>query len=327
MPTVLEVRDLRVEYQDAHARVTLALDGVSFALRPGEILGVLGESGCGKSTLASSLLGLLAQGGHVVGGSVRFEDREIFDESEPDLRKIRGARIAMIFQEASVALHPTMRVGEQVANVIAAHGALDRRAQLEAARKVLEEVFSSDTGRIFSSYPHQLSGGQRQRVLIAQAIACNPAVLIADEPTASLDTTTQAEILSLFKKLRQRHGMAIILITHNPAILAQLADSILVLYAGRVVEEGCASDLLRSPRHPYVEALFRAMAGSPETALSLHGKKLPAIEGRAPDLSARILGCAFEPRCAERMEQCAQREPRIIVVDENRTVACFKYGG
>src|SRR5580700_2684105 len=254
MPTVLEVRDLRVGYQNSRANITPALEGVSFILRGGEILGVLGESGCGKSTLASSLLRLVSPGGHLTGGSVHFEGREIFNESEPELRRIRGARIALIFQEASLALHPTMRVGEQVANVIAAHSGLDRRARLDAARKVLEEVFSSDTERIFSSYPHQLSGGQRQRVLIAQAIACDPAILIADEPTASLDTTTQAEILSLFAKLRQRHGMAIILITHNPAILAQLADRILVLYAGRVVEEGSASDLLRSPQHPYVQA-------------------------------------------------------------------------
>jgi oligopeptide/dipeptide ABC transporter ATP-binding protein len=327
MQTVLEVCDLRVDYQDARAKITPALEGVSFVLRAGEILGVLGESGSGKSTLASSLLRLLARGGNVAGGSVRFEGREILNQSEPELRKIRGARISLIFQEASLALHPTMRVGDQVANVIAAHSTLDRRARLEKARKVLEEIFNADTERIFSSYPHQLSGGQRQRILIAQAVACNPTILIADEPTASLDTTTQAEILSLFAKLRQRHGMAIILITHNPAVLAQVADRILVLYAGRVVEEGSAPDLLKSPQHPYVQALFRAMAESPEAALLVHGKKLPAIEGRAPDLSARIVGCAFEPRCGERMEQCIQREPMIVTTGDGRTVACFKYGG
>ncbi len=327
MPTVLEVSDLRVGYQDSRAKIVPALAGVSFSLRAGEILGVLGESGCGKSTLASSLLRFLAHGGQVSGGSVQFEGREIFNQSESEMEKIRGARIALIFQEASLALHPTMRVGEQVANIIAAHSTLDRRARRDKARKVLEEVFTSDTERIFSSYPHQLSGGQRQRVLIAQAIANNPAILIADEPTASLDTTTQAEILSLFAKLRRRHRTAIILITHNPAVLAQLADRILVLYAGRVVEEGSASDLLKNPQHPYVQALFRAMADSPEQALALHGEKLPAIEGRAPDLSARIAGCPFEPRCEERMEQCIQREPMIVTTEESRSVACFKYGG
>jgi oligopeptide/dipeptide ABC transporter ATP-binding protein len=327
MPNMLEVRDLRVGYQNARAKITPALEGVSFILRSGEILGVLGESGCGKSTLASSLLSLLSNGGRLTGGSVQFEGREILNESEPELRRIRGSRIALIFQEASLALHPVMRVGQQVANVIAAHGDLNRRATLDIARKVLEEVFSSETERIFSSYPHQLSGGQRQRVLIAQAIANNPAILIADEPTASLDTTTQAEILTLFEKLRQRHGMAIILITHNPAVLAQVADRILVLYAGRVVEEGAASDVLSNPHHPYVHALFHAMADSPEAGLSLHGKKLPAIEGKAPDMSAQIVGCAFEPRCNERMQQCIQREPMIVTTEENRTVACFKYGG
>jgi peptide/nickel transport system ATP-binding protein len=327
MPTVLEVRDLRVGYQNARAKITPALEGVSFTLRSGEILGVLGESGCGKSTLASSLLRLLAPGGHITGGGVKFEGREILHESEASLRRIRGARIALIFQEASLALHPTMRIGEQVANIIAAHATLNRRERLDATRKALEEVFSSDTDRIFSSYPHQLSGGQRQRVLIAQAVACNPAILIADEPTASLDTTTQSEILSLFANLRERHGMTIILITHNAAVLAQLADRILVLYAGRIVEEGSAADVLRNPHHPYVQALLRAMADSPEAALSLHGEKLPAIEGKAPDLSARIVGCAFEPRCVERMEQCVQREPMIITTEENHSVACFKYGG
>jgi len=252
MQTVLEVRDLRVDYRDARANIKPALEGVSFILRVGKVLGVLGESGCGKSTLASTVLRLLASGGHIRSGSFLYEGHEVLGQSELELQRIRGSRIALVFQEASVALHPTTRVGEQVARVTGAHTALDRRARFSKARDVLSEAFSSDTGRIFSSYPHQLSGGQRQRVLIAQAIACGPAILIADDPTASLDTTTQAEILALFAELKRRHNMAIKFITHNPAMLALLADRILVLYAGRVVEEGPAEVLLRSPRHPYL---------------------------------------------------------------------------
>jgi oligopeptide/dipeptide ABC transporter ATP-binding protein len=327
MQTVLEVCDLRVDHRGARANITPALEGVSFVLRAGEILGVLGESGCGKSTLASSLLRLLAPGGYVAGGRLRFEGREIFNQSENELRKIRGARIAIVFQEASLALHPTIRVGEQIERVIAAHIPLSRRARLGKAREVLGEVFTEDINRIFSSYPHQLSGGQRQRVLIAQAIACNPAVLIADEPTASLDTTTQSEIVSLFAELKQRHNMAIVFITHNPAILADFADRILVLYAGRVMEEGPAEILLRTPHHPYLRNLLRSMNDSPEAALLRHKTKLPVIAGSAPDLSLKISGCLFAPRCDDHMEECAQREPIPVALQENHTVACFKYGG
>jgi peptide/nickel transport system ATP-binding protein len=327
MQTLLEARDLRVEYRDAAAHIKPVLEGISFALQAGEVLGVLGESGCGKTTLAYSLLRLQTSNLYVSGGGVQFGGQEILNRSELELRKIRGARISLIFQEASLALHPTIRVGEQVARVIAAHTALNRAETLRNVRDVLGEVFNSDTERIFYSYPHQLSGGQRQRVLIAQAISCNPSVLIADEPTASLDTTTQSEILSLFAKLRRRHEMAIIFITHNPALLAQLADRILILYAGRVVEEGPTEILLRAPRHPYLRNLLRSMTDSPEAALLRHKIKLPVIEGAAPDLSAKSSGCVFAPRCEDRMEECDRREPTTIGTEENSTVACFKYGG
>jgi oligopeptide/dipeptide ABC transporter ATP-binding protein len=326
MQTLLEARDLRMEYRDG-ANIKPVLEGINFSLRAGEVLGILGESGCGKTTLAYSLLQLQTSNLHFSGGSIQFEGQEILNRSERELQKIRGARISLIFQEASLALHPTIRVGEQVARVITAHTALNRTETLNKARNVLREVFSSDIERIFHSYSHQLSGGQRQRVLIAQAIACNPAVLIADEPTASLDTTTQSEIISLFAELRRSHEMAIIFITHNPALLAQLADRILILYAGRVMEEGPAEILLRTPRHPYLRDLLRSMTDSPEAALLLHKMKLPAIEGASPDLSARFSGCVFASRCEDRMEECGQREPMTVATEENSTVACFKYGG
>jgi oligopeptide/dipeptide ABC transporter ATP-binding protein len=327
MQTLLEVRDLRVDYRDAHGKIKPALRGVTFTLQAGEVVGILGESGCGKSTLAYSLLRLLDSDGHLTRGSIRFEEQEILSQSERTLKGIRGSRIALIFQEAALALHPTMRVGEQVARVIGAHEKSSRFARFAKARKVLGEVFDVDTDRIFFSYPHQLSGGQRQRVLIAQAIACDPAILIADEPTASLDTSTQAEILSLFADLQKRRGMAVILITHNPAILVNFADRVLVLYAGRVVEEGPTEILLHSPNHPYLRGLMRSMTPSPEAALLLHKVKMPAIEGTAPDLSLKTRGCSFEPRCEDRMESCLLHEPAITAVEQNRTVACFKFGG
>lgn len=327
MRTLLEVRDLRVAYHSASAKIKPAIEGVSLTIRAGEVLGVLGESGCGKSTLACAVIRLLGDGGQISSGSVLYDGRELLTQSERKLEGIRGAEIAIVFQEASLALHPTMRVGEQVARVIGAHTRLNRRAKFSRAREVLGEVFTSDIDRIFSSYPHQLSGGQRQRILIALAIACNPAILIADEPTTSLDTTTQAEILSLLAELKRSHNMAVIFITHNPAILARLADRILVLYAGRVVEEGPAQNLLCSPRHPYLRDLLRSMTGSPEAALLRHGMKLPAIAGAAPDLSMKSSQCLFAPRCEDRMDECNQREPGLVRIDDGRTVACFKYGG
>jgi oligopeptide/dipeptide ABC transporter ATP-binding protein len=327
MQTLLEVRDLCVEYLEGHANIKPVLEGVSFDLRAAEVLGVLGESGCGKSTLAYSVLRLLTFRGRISHGSVLFRGQDLLKLSELEMEKVRGARISLISQEASLALHPTMRVGEQIANVIKAHEASNRRDRLKKSREVLGEVFSSDADRIFFSYPHQLSSGQRQRVLIAQAIACDPAIVIADEPTASLDTTTQAEILSLFAGLRKRRGMSLILITHNPAILVNFADRVLVLYAGRVVEEGPAEILLRSPNHPYLRGLMRSVATSPEAALLLHKVKMPAIEGTAPDLSLKTSGCSFEPRCEDRMESCLLHEPAIAVVEQHRTVACLKFGG
>jgi|SRR5579863_1110306 len=327
MPALLEVRDLCVDYGDRSGHIRPALDSISFDIQHGEILGILGESGCGKSTLALALLGLLPSGGIVRRGNIKFDGRELRDQTEREMESVRGARISLIFQEPSIALHPMIRVGEQVARVLNAHETLDRRKRHEKAVSVLGEVFSSESERIYSSYPHQLSGGQRQRVLIAQAIACRPALLIADEPTASLDSSTQSEILTLFAALRQKLGIALILISHNPAIISQLADRILVLYAGRVVEEGPAVAALRSPLHPYPRALLRAIPGSSEVALLTHKTKLPAIEGAPPDLSALNHGCRFEPRCIDRMPECTDREPLPVEPEENHKVACFKYGG
>jgi len=279
MPSVLEIQDLHVSYRSRAGVLCRALAGVSFGLMPGEIMGVLGESGSGKSTLAVSLLRLLPGNGNIIRGAVHFEGKDLLQAKPDELQQIRGHRISLIFQEPSLALHPTMRVGQQVRQVLAAHNSPGKRALDERTRQVFAEVFPEEANRISRSYPHQLSGGQRQRVLIAQAIACGPSVVIADEPTASLDPVTQMEILGVFRKLREGLGLAMIFITHNPALLSGFADRVLILYGGQVVESGPAETVLASPQHPYTKALFASIPRIFEESGNGHRQKLPVIFG------------------------------------------------
>lgn len=324
MASILEIQNLHVAYRLRNGASVPALEGVSFSLEPGEILGVLGESGSGKSTLATSLLKLFPSNAIVASGAVLFEGRDLFQAQSEDLRSIRGGRISLIFQEPSVALHPTMRVSQQVRRVLAAHRMgnseeLDRRTS-----EVFERLFGEGSERIARSYPHQLSGGQRQRILIAQAIACRPTIVVADEPTASLDPTTQMEILDVFRALRISMGLTMIFITHSPPLLSAFADRILVLYAGRVVELGPAKEVLISPRHPYTQALFRSIPVLDEPHDG--GKRnLPTI-GRGSDIpSLPRSGCRFEPRCAERMEICKSKDPGFVNLNPSHVVSCFRY--
>jgi len=255
-----------------------ALRQLDLEISAGEVVGILGESGCGKSTLALSILGLLPAGART-DGSILFRDEEVLGLMEPRLRRIRGARISLIHQEPRLALSPVMRVGEQIAEVIRAHRRLARRARKQEAETMLKEVQLTDTKRIYSAYPHQLSGGELHRVAIAQALACHPDLLIADEPTRSLDTTIQAEILELLRTLRQRFGTALIFITHNPALLLGFADSVFVMYAGRVVEAGSLSTIFGQPLHPYTRCLLDLMPRSPcgVTLLAITCVIFPAV--------------------------------------------------
>ncbi|MGB7285236.1 MAG: ABC transporter ATP-binding protein [Candidatus Acidiferrum sp.] len=327
MKTILEVQNLHVAYSARTGEVCPALEGVHFDIAPGEILGVLGESGSGKSTLAGALLRLLPSNGKIQQGMVRFEGKNLLEASPEDLRNIRGGRIGLIFQEPASSLHPTIRIGQQVGDVLAAHESLDRSSLKERTSQLLASVFPKDAERISRSYPHQLSGGQRQRALIAQAIACGPSLVIADEPTASLDPTTQEEILQLFRALRHKLGLAMILITHNPALLANLADRILVLYAGRVAEIGPTVDVLFSPRHPYAKALFRSLPAPFREHSRARKERLHVIAGEPPDLALHPQGCLFEPRCTDRMEICKCNEPAATALSELHTVACYKFAG
>lgn len=325
MTSLLAVEDLHVSYDPHDGNTSQALNGVSFQLLPGEVLGILGESGSGKTTLALSLLRLLPERAQIRKGSVLFERQDLSRATSCELQKIRGKRISLIFQEPSLALHPTMRVGEQVRQVLAAHESLGKRALQEKMRQVFAAVFAEDADRIALSYPHQLSGGQRQRVLIAQAIACGPALLIADEPTASLDPTTQMEILGVFCSLREKLGLAVIFITHNPALLAGFADRVLVLYGGRVVEVGAAESVLASPKHPYTQALFRSVPRDFERSENGRKARLPAIAGDSLPSSLPLRGCPFEPRCPEKMDVCAIREPELVKIGAADLVSCFKF--
>jgi oligopeptide/dipeptide ABC transporter ATP-binding protein len=327
MTPLLRVQDLHVAYTSQTGRNYPALAGISFDVAPEETLGVLGESGSGKSTMAAALLRVLPRNAEIRAGTILFEGQDLLCAEPQALERVRGARLALILQEPSLALHPTIRIGEQVGDVIAAHESSSRSALRLKTLQLLGEVFPEDPARIADSYLHQLSGGQQQRVLIAQAIACRPSLIVADEPTASLDPTTQRDILALFRSLKKKFKLSLILITHNPALLSDLAERVLVLYAGRVAEIGPAEQVLAHPRHPYSKALLQSLPARLGAPAAQRRSTLRVIPGDSPNLEASMTGCRFEPRCVDRMEQCIKREPAMTTVGETHVVSCFKYGG
>ena len=322
---ILTVRDLRVAYGRRRGGALHALNGLSFEVGAGEILGVLGESGSGKSTLAASLLRLLPRNGRITSGEILLDGADIVRMDAVQLRRMRGSGVSIVFQEPSLALHPTIRIGEQIGEVLRAHGTLGKRERVARAREILAQVFSGDIERIFSSYPHELSGGQQQRALIAQAIACEPLLVVADEPTASLDPVTQREILTLFQSLRDQLGIAFIFITHNPALLAGFADRVLVLYAGKVAEVGPTRAVLSSPQHPYTQALLKCLPRVDAEQAVRPKVLLPVIGGVAPSLAVLSQGCVFEPRCTDRMEMCQIQEPAAAMLGNRHEVSCLKF--
>src|SRR3989449_6940794 len=284
---LLEVRDLRTSFflEGGEAR---AVDGVSFALDAGRVLGLVGESGCGKSVTALSLMRLVPPPGRIVGGQVRFDGRDLLLLPERDMRAVRGAGLAMIFQEPMTSLNPVFTVGSQIAEAVRLHRAVSRREAWERAVTLLAEVGIADPARRARDYPHQLSGGMRQRIMIAMAISCEPRVLIADEPTTALDVTIQAEILDLLRALRERRGMAVLLITHDLGVVAEQADEVAIMYAGRIVERAATLDIFERPLHPYTQALLHSMP-----SLGDRHERLEAIPGQIPDLLYLPSGCAF----------------------------------
>ena len=306
---VLAVEDLAVEFRTDDG-VVRAVDGVSFTLQRGEVLGIVGESGCGKSVTNLAVLGLLPKpAGRIARGSVRFDGRELVGLPERELRAMRGNRIAMIFQDPMTSLNPYLTVEEQLAEVGVLHLGLTRPQAVERAVDLLTRVGISDAGRRIRSYPHEFSGGMRQRVMIAMALLCDPAVLIADEPTTALDVTIQAQILDLLADLRRERGMAVVLVTHDLGVVAGVADRILVMYAGRVVEEAPTRELFARPTHPYTLGLLRSV---PRVAGAAHSR-LAHIEGIPPRLDKPFDACPFAPRCAFVRDASRAGVPPLVV--------------
>ncbi len=323
-----QVLELTVTYFPQDSDSIRALDGVSIGIRRGEVVGILGESGSGKSTLASAWLRLLAPHARCESGAILVGGRELLKLSETELRAIRGREIALIPQDPVLSLNPVMTAGTQIDEVLRAHLPLNSRERRPRVMELLREVGfdrRQEAEEIYSAYPHQLSGGQRQRIAIAQAVACRPALLIADEPTSKLDASLQAEIVALLSQIRRQHGTAILVISHDPTLFAGFADRIAVMYAGRIVEVGASTEIFGRPLHPYTQALLRIATSSDVTGSNLR-VRLPAIEGESPDPSFIPVGCRFEPRCAERMEVCSHRYPREFMPEPSRPVNCFKYG-
>jgi peptide/nickel transport system ATP-binding protein len=327
MESLLEVRNLCVRYRTHAAADLRALIGVDLLVAPREIVGVLGESGSGKSTLAASVLAMFPANAVVDDGAVLLMGTNLLKLDRSELASVRGRRVSLIYQEPGMALHPTMRVGAQIEEVLRAHSADTKAESHRKVRKLLETIFPAEADRVYSSYPHQLSGGQRQRIAIAQAIACEPSLLIADEPTASLDPVTQREILDLLKKLQKERDLAIVFITHSAELLDGFADRIVVMYAGRIIEEASARSVLKSPQHPYTQALLRCRPVLLQVQNSSNSLRIPVIPGEAPDLSGKVPGCAFEPRCPDRMQLCRERAPQFSKSENEGRVRCFKFGG
>ena len=320
---LLEIRDLAICYRGANAKSVYAVNGVNLTVNPAEVVGIIGESGSGKSTLAAAILRLLPLGAEIRSGSVLFERRNVLSMREGELRSLRGARMALVPQDPAVNLNPVMKIGTQISEVLRAHGQLKRKDRKKPVLELLREVGFDDADEIYSAYQHELSGGQRQRVVIARAMACGPALVIADEPTSKLDSALQGEILQLMRRLVERNRTALILITHDPVILAGFAHRIAVMYAGRIVEEGTAEEVLTRPMHPYTQALLRLFPADVHN--QKRATKLPVISGETPDLTHIGPGCRFEPRCSERMPMCANEDPRESMSTPLHRVSCFKY--
>ena len=320
-PAILEVRDLGVEFQ-TRGGVARVLDDVGFNLRRGETLGLVGESGCGKSMTALAMMRLIPHPpGRITSGSVTLDGYDLMRITEPEMRHYRGNRISMIFQEPMTSLNPAFTVGNQVGEALRLHQGLDRKEALARATQMLEAVGIPAAQRRVHDYPHQFSGGMRQRVMIAMALACSPDVLIADEPTTALDVTVQAQIFDLIADLRERTGTTVLLITHDMGAIAEMADRVAVMYAGRIVEEGTVAEVLQSPLHPYTQGLIACAPGRRTTGF---GEPLVEIPGTVPTLLNRQGSCTFADRCSQVQARCFHEQPpETQLGSDRRRVVCW----
>lgn len=324
MKKVLEVRNLKTHFFTDKG-VVKAVDGVNFDLYEGKTLGIVGESGCGKSITSMSILKLIDKNGKIVDGSIMYGDKDIVQLPVDEMRKIRGNEISMIFQEPMTSLNPVFRIGDQIIEAIKLHQDLTKQEAHDKAVSMLKLVGIPRAERVVYDYPHQLSGGMRQRAMIAMALACDPKVLIADEPTTALDVTIQAQILSLMNDLKEKMNTAIMLITHDLGVVAQMADDVIVMYSGKVVESAEVKELYGNPKHPYTQGLLESIPD-----LKSEKKRLNSIEGVVPNPMELPKGCYFAPRCKYAMDKCWQEEPGVYFIDKEKNgemhqVKCFLY--
>lgn len=316
MNNILELDNLQTSFRTRDGEVQ-AVRGVSFHVQPGELVGIVGESGCGKSVTCKSIIQLLGSNGHISGGSIRFQNDDLARKTPEQMRKIRGNDIAMIFQDPMTALNPVVTIGKQMAEILVRNKGLSKKAAKAAAIAMLDQVGIADAERRYDQYPHEFSGGMRQRVMIAIALSCNPKLLIADEPTTALDVTIQAQILRLLKSLQQQTQTAILLVTHDLGVVAQVCSRVVVMYGGLVMEEGAVEDIFYRPAHPYTQGLLASLPRPDEV-----NHRLSPIEGTPPGLLNPPPGCPFAERCPKRMPQC-ERQPAFYSVGEGHRAACW----
>ena len=323
MSRLLEVQNLQTQFP-TRAGLVKSVNGVSFYIDEGELLGLVGESGCGKSITALSIMRLIAEPGRIAGGSIKFKGEELTTASDDRMRAIRGNDIAMIFQDPMTSLNPVYTVGEQIAEALRLHRKLDKKQAWDAAIEAMKEVSIPSPERRVNDYPHQLSGGMRQRVMIAMALACDPELLIADEPTTALDVTIQAQILELLDDLRKTRKLAVLLITHDLGVIAETADRVCVMYTGKIVEESGVEEIFAKPKHPYTQGLLKSV---PKLSIGAIEKeeRLQTIEGTVPSPTNLPDGCHFAPRCAFRMERCVHGEIPLYELPNNVKVRCVLY--
>jgi oligopeptide/dipeptide ABC transporter ATP-binding protein len=321
LPSLLEVKDLHTEFRTG-AGLVRAVDGISYTVEPGETVAIVGESGSGKSVSALSVLRLIPDPpGRITGGEIRFGGRDILQLTDAEMREVRGGEIGMVFQEPMTSLNPVLTIGRQITETLEQHRGMDPAASHRRAVELLGLVGIADAQRRLRQYPHQLSGGMRQRVMIAMALACDPKLIIADEPTTALDVTIQAQILELMKELTRRLNVALIIITHNLGVVARYANRVNVMYAGRLVESGPAADVYHNPRHPYTIALLRSVPRLDRP----RQERLDPVEGQPPDLTRLDGGCAFRPRCRFAVDACAAAQPPLEPAGATgHFAACFR---
>lgn len=314
---VLEIKGLKTSFFTDDGEVP-AVNDVSFFIRRGEILGVVGESGCGKSVTSLSVMGLVPRPGKVTGGSIRFKNEELTIAAESRMRQVRGNEIAMIFQEPMTSLNPVFTIGHQLIEGIRLHNKISKKEAAGRAVDMLQKVGMPRAKQLLKEYPHQLSGGMRQRVMIAMAMACEPELLIADEPTTALDVTIQAQILDLMKQLNKEFHTSILMITHDLGVVADICDRIVVMYAGKVVEEGSVREIFKNPQHPYTEGLIQSVPNMREAK-----KRLYSIPGNVPKPGSLQQGCHFAPRCPYAFDRCTAENPQLLQTEDGHQVRCF----